>query len=227
MTGFEDQLWSDLVRAHGDRMRAASTHIIALATSVTGSGGAHAQGAPRAARARRARRTAILSGTALATAGATTAAVLALTASSTPPAFAVTDNSDGTITVTLREISAVSGLNAEFARRGLDARAVPFSATCPVKGYANALPARTNFNTFSITLDPRRIPGGWTAVVAATQTASGTVKLTVGSVPSPAPACFSTEIPTRLPLKGPVPPAIKAQIRKIQREMAAKRAAGR
>jgi hypothetical protein len=216
MTSFEDQLWSDLVREHGDRMRASSTHTAALATSMTGQ---------RAPRARRVRRTAILSGTALATAGATTAAVLALSASSAPPAFAVTDNGDGTITVTLREISGVSGLNAEFARRGINARAVPFSATCPVKGYANALPVGTNFDTFSVTLDPRMIESGYTAVVAATQTVSGTVELTQGAVPSPAPACFSTEVPTRIPLKGPIPPAIKAQIRKIQREMAGKRAA--
>ncbi len=216
MTSFEDQLWSDLVAEHGDRMRAFSTQTTALAGSMT---------AVRAPHARRVRRTAMLAGTALATAGATTAAVLALTASSTPPAFAVTDNNDGTITVTLREISGVAGLNAEFARRGLNARAVPFSATCPVKGYANALPAGTNLDTFTVTLDPRMIPDGYTAVVAATQTASGTVELTQGAVPSPAPACFSTEVPTQLPLKGPVPPAIKAEIRKIQREMAAKRAA--
>jgi hypothetical protein len=217
MTSFDDQLWSDLVRAHGDRIRASAPHTMALATSLSGD---------RAPRGGRALRAAILSGTALATAGATTAAVLALTATSTPPAFAVTDNNDGTITVTLREISAVSGLNAEFTRRGLNARAVPFSATCPVKGYANALPAGTTLdNSFTITIDPRMIPDGYTAVVAATQTASGTVELTQGAVPSPAPSCFSTEVPTRIPLTGPIPPAIKAEIRKIQREMAVKRAA--
>lgn len=216
MTSFEDQLWSDLVSEHADRMRAFPTQAAALAGSVT---------VGRAPRARRLRRTAILSGTALATAGATTAAVLALTASATPPAFAVTDNGDGTITVTLREISAVSALNAEFERRGLNARAVPFSATCPVKGYANRLPVGTNIDTFTITLNPGLVPNGYTAVVAATQTSSGRVELTQGAVPSPAPSCFSTEVPTQIPLKGPIPPAIQAQIRKIQREVAAKRAA--
>jgi hypothetical protein len=215
MTSFEDQLWSDLVREHGDRMGADITQTAALAVSETG----HRE--PRALRVRRA---AILSGTALATAGAATVAVLALTASSVPPAFAVTDNSDGSITVTLREISAVSGLNAEFARRGLNARAVPFSATCPVKGYANAMPAGTDIDTYTVTLDPRLVPDGYTAVVAATQTAAGAVELTQGAVPSPAPACFSTEIPTQLPFKGPTSPAIRAEIQKIQREVAAKRA---
>jgi hypothetical protein len=99
------------------------------------------------------------------------------------------------------------------------------SSTCPTKGFGNALPAGTNFNTFTITLDPSEVPDGYTAVVAATQTASGKVELVQGAVPPPVPACFNTEIPTRIPLKGPIPPAIRTQIRKIQREMAAKRRA--
>ena len=216
MSSFEDHLWSDLVREHGDRMRTSPRQTAALATSVTGAD---------AARDPRLRRPAILTGTALGSAGAAAAAVLALTATTTAPAFAVTDNADGSITVTLREISGLSGLNAEFARRGLKARAVPMSSTCPTKGFGNALPAGTNFNTFTITLDPSEVPDGYTAVVAATQTASGKVELVQGAVPPPVPACFNTEIPTRIPLKGPIPPAIRTQIRKIQREMAAKRRA--
>ena len=216
MTSFEDHLWSDLVREHGEGIRAEPRQSHALAASVTGTG---------AARVRRMRRPAILAGTALATAGATTVAVLALTASSTPPAFAVTDNNDGTITVTLREISGLSGLNAEFARMGVTARAVPMSATCPTKGFGNAMPAGTNFDTYTLTIDPRYIPDGYTAIVAATQTASGRVELVQAAVRPPAPTCLNTEIPTRIPLKGPTPPAIRREIRKIQREMAAKRRA--
>jgi hypothetical protein len=216
MSSFEDQLWSDLAHEHGDRMRAEPAQTAALAASATGTG---------ITRAGRLRRPAILTGTALGTAGAATAAVLALSATTTPPAFALTDNTDGTITVTLRQISAVSGLNAEFARRGLNARVVPMSATCPTKGFGNAMPAGTNFNTYTIRLDPQVVPDGYTAVVGATQTASGKVELVQGAVPPPVPRCFNTEIPTRIPLKGPVPPAIQRQIRKIQREMAAKRRA--
>jgi hypothetical protein len=216
MSSFEDRLWSDLVREHGHRIRAEPSQTAALATSAT---------RPGPTRVRRKRRPAILTGTVLGTAGAAAAVVVALTTTTTAPAFAVTDNTDGSITVTLREISALSGLNAEFARRGLNARALPMSASCPTKGFGNALPAGTNFNTFTITLDPRDVPDGYTAVVAATQTASGKVELVQGAVPPPVPACLNTEIPTRVPLKGPVPPAIRSQIRKIQREVAAKRRA--
>jgi hypothetical protein len=216
MSSFEDHLWSDLVREHGDRMRTAPSQTGALAASVTGAD---------AGRVRRLRRPALLTGSALGTAGAAVAAVLTLTATTTAPAFAVTDNTDGSITVTLREISALSGLNAEFARRGLNARAVPMSSACPTKGFGNALPLATNFNRFTITLDPSEVPDGYTAVVAATQTASGQVELVQGAVPPPVPTCFNTEIPTRIPLKGPIPPAIRNQIRKIQREMVAKRRA--
>ena len=62
---------------------------------------------------------------------AATAAVLALGAATTaPPAFAVTDNRDGSVTITLNEITGVSGLNAELASMGIAVRAVPVVSGC-------------------------------------------------------------------------------------------------
>lgn len=170
MSTFEDRLWAQLVREHGDEMQ--------LATST--------------ARSDR-RRPALIGATALAVAGAGAAIVLAIGAgASAPPAYAVTTNGDGSVTVTLRDISAITGLNAELARDGLRAKAIPLTAGCPTRGFPNAMPAGTNPSTYTITIVPADIPAGDTAIVAASQTSSGEVQLAQGAWPSPGPSCLNS-----------------------------------
>ena len=134
---------------------------------------------------------------------AASAAVLAITAATTaPPAFAVTDNDDGSVTITLNEITGVSGLNAELASMGVAIRAVPVVAGCnaPVQvvGPDGGLqPARTlavsrlpnNPRTGSpstlraITVDPPRTSGE-TEILAASITGIDLLGQTVqGKVP--------------------------------------------
>jgi hypothetical protein len=170
MSTFEDRLWSQLVREHGDQMHLPT----------------------RTAQASR-RRPGLITGTALAAAGAGAAIVLAIGAgTSAPPAYAVTTNGDGSITVTLRDISAITGLNAELARDGLRAKAIPLTAGCPTRGFPNAMPAGTNPSTYTITIVPADIPAGDTAIVAASQTSSGEVQLAQGAWPSPGPSCLNS-----------------------------------
>lgn len=171
MSTFEDRLWSDLVHEHGAEMR---TH----------SGLTHAP---------RRRRPALLTGTALATAGATAAAALVLSATtSAPPAYAVATNPNGTVTVTLNDISAITGLNAELARDGIRAKAIPLTATCPTRGFPGTMPAGTNPSTYTVTIDPGDIPAGFTAIVAVSETGSGQVKIAAGAWPNPGPSCLNT-----------------------------------
>ncbi len=185
MTTFEDQLWNDLVAEHGDQMTTAS-----LAAPDPGAGGA------RPAR-RGLRRPAILTGGMLGTAGAATAAVLAFGAASTPPAFAVTDNADGSVTVTLNEISGITALNAELAADGIPAKAIPLTADCATRGFPNAMPSGTDPNTYTITIVPQDIPSGDTGIVAVSQNSSGQIQLAIGAWPSPGPSCLnSTPITT-------------------------------
>jgi hypothetical protein len=170
MSTFEDRLWSALVHEHGERMRIHPTETN-----------------PRA------HRPAILTGTALAGAGLTAAVVLAFTATtSTPPAFAVTDNADGTVTVTLNEVSAITSLNAELAREGIDAKAVPLTDDCPTRGFPHDMPAGTSPSAYTITIVPRDIPAHFTAIVAASENAEGQVSLVQGAWPSPGPACINS-----------------------------------
>ena len=174
MTSFEDRLWTDLVREHGDQLRRHPART----------------GPPTADRRRR---PVLLTGTALAAVGVIAAGVLALTATTAaPPAFAVTANPDGTVTVTLNDIQAITGLNAELARDGIPAEAIPITSDCPVRGFPNAMPAGTDPSTYTITIDPREMPAGFTAIVGVGQSASGQIELAQGAFPSAnVPACFN------------------------------------
>ncbi|MGN6867695.1 MAG: hypothetical protein ACTHMY_04745 [Solirubrobacteraceae bacterium] len=168
MSTFEDRLWSQLVREHGDQMQLPTI----------------------AARPHR-RRPALITASALATA-VVVAAVLVLTATTSTPAYAVTDNSDGTVTVTLHDIQAITALNAALARDGIAARAIPLTADCPIHGFPNPMPAGTNPSTYTITIVPADIPDGYTAIVAASQNSSGEVQLAQGAWPSPGPPCLNS-----------------------------------
>lgn len=220
VSSFEDQLWSELVREQGDQIGAHPRATATLAASAV----APRSRAARAARGRRARRPALVTGTALGTAGLATAVVLALSATTSAPAFAVTGNADGTVTVTLNDISAIAAVNAELARDGIPARAVPMTATRPTHAPLVYMPAGTNPSTYTITIVPREIPAGYTGVLAASQTASGRVELLMGAVLPPAPACFSST-PTVLHPIDPahVSPALRAAIAKARAAVAAAR----
>jgi hypothetical protein len=172
MSTFEDRLWSQLVRQHADEMSVGAAH---------------------ATRHRTRRRPAVLTASALATAGVVAAIALAISAStSAPPAYAVTTNGDGSVTVTLNDVSAITGLNAELARDGLRAKAIPLTADCPTRGFPNAMPAGTNPSTYTITIVPADIPAGYTAIVAARENSSGEVQLAQGTSPSPGPSCLNS-----------------------------------
>ncbi len=190
MNSFEDRLWSELVREHGDRMQ--------LQTSTA---------------RRERRRPALIGGTALAGAAAAAAAVLAFTATTSTPAYAVTSNSNGTVTVTLNDIRAITALNAELARDGIAARAIPLTADCPVHGFPNPMPAGTDPSTYPITIVPREIPAGYTEVLAVGENTSGRVSLAQATFRSPVPACFNSTPTSLRPIDmSHASPALKAAI---------------
>src|SRR6516165_34379 len=115
MTSFDDRLWADLVLEHGDEIR--------LHPGLT---------PPHSSNSRR---PALRTGAALAAVGLLAGAVLIFTATkATSPAYAVTTNPDGIVTVMLNDIHVLTALNAELARDGLRAKAIPLSATCSTRG---------------------------------------------------------------------------------------------
>jgi len=180
MSMFEDNLWRELVREH----HAEYAHP-----------GPATTGGP--ARGRR------LAGASLGLAAVGTAAALALTAGTAAPAFAVTSNPNGTVTVTINQIAGLSGANSRLAALGVRARAVPVVQGCTAtlqplpKGTArSAVQPAPNMQAF--TINPSAIPTGDTVVLAARQSA-GAVQSTDAIVQGSAPACVAQATGKQLP----------------------------
>ncbi len=110
MTEFKDRLWRDLVREHGADLARISRP---------------------ATRPRLRPRPRVLAGTTLGLTAAGTITALLLGATASTPAFAVTKNPDGTISVTIRSAQGIAGANAKLASLGVRAQAVPALAGCP------------------------------------------------------------------------------------------------
>lgn len=162
---------------------------------------------PRPSAARFAVRPRLLAGGATAVVGAASAAVLAIgAATSAAPAFAVTNHPDGSVTITLRELTGVSALNAKLASMGVAVRAVPIVSGCdaPVRvlGPDGSLqPASTpavsrlpsnprtgsQLSVRTITVAPPRAPGQ-TEILAASTTG---IDLLGQIVQGPVPSCVA------------------------------------
>lgn len=222
MSHFEDQLWSQLAREHASQMRAAPQATAALATSA-------AQTKPTTVVARRPsgallRRPALLSGTALGVAGLAAVGILAISATSAPPAYAVAANPDGTVTITLNELSSLPALNRKLLKDGIPVTAVPMTTTCSTQAKVAIIPSApakaappagstvpssgatvpttpdtTKPATPTITLRPSQITSGDVGVLGARQTPSGRVALVAGEMTPPAPSCLnSTAFPAAI-----------------------------
>jgi hypothetical protein len=117
MTNFEDKLLSDLMAEHGAQLRQLPRPGSDPATS------------PARRRPRAVRRPVWLATGATGVAAAVTAAVLALGGAA--PAFAVTRGADGSVQVSVSELSGVAGANAALQRMRIPVRVVPVRPGCP------------------------------------------------------------------------------------------------
>lgn len=98
MTRFTDHLWSDLAREHGATL-------------------AHTD-RPEPGRAHLLRRPRVIAGSMLGLAGVGTTLVLTLGTSSLP-AYAVTTNGDGSVLVTINQVTALPQANAKLTAMGI------------------------------------------------------------------------------------------------------------
>jgi len=175
MSKFEDHLWGEFVREHGD-------DLAQLNSPASG---------------HRLRRRGLVAGAGLGLAGGVTALAIILSATSTP-AFAVTSNPNGTVTVTINQIAGVPGANTELAALGVSARAVPIVQGCTAAlqripkaaGDRIFLPVPGGGLPQSITFEPSAIPAGDTVVLAAAQIPGG-VQMADAVVQGAAPTCVA------------------------------------
>ena len=143
MSTFEDHLWSQLVSDHGEQMRQAKKETAILAASLRESSGRRRW---RASGRRSSRRQLVLAASTLGVACLASAIIVAHSATknpsappTSPAAFAVANNHDGTLTLTLHKRSALPALNASLVSyglkaklpRGVSARTLSLTATCP------------------------------------------------------------------------------------------------
>jgi hypothetical protein len=181
MTKFADQLFNDLMREHGPTL---------------------ARTRPPAPRRHIAtRRTLLAAGTACAAVAATTGA---LVASGGAPAYAVTTNPDGTVTLAVYQASGIADANARLRQLG-DGQVVvvPVKAGCPSLRSlpAPAVPRRGHIATQagrsrdgSVTVKAKGIPAGDILVVGFETTVRGSTVTTTGGArltSPPAPNCVS------------------------------------
>ena len=145
MSEFEDDLWLEVVREHGHELAGARRPV---------------------RKHRRATRSQLLAGATVGLVGAATAAALLFGASTSPPAFAVTRNPDGTVTVNLTRPSGIAGANEKLAAMGVRAQIaatakIPPKLVCP----GGTVP--------TITFDPASIPKGDEVVITPDQPRAG------------------------------------------------------
>ena len=153
MSKFEDHLWREFVRECG-------TDLAQMAS-------------PSVKQSRRVGPRLVAGGVGLVGIGAVLTLVLGGT--TTSPAFAVTRNHDGTVSVTIRRRAGIAGANAKLHELGIRAQVLPqVPVTCrdhlPMAGRGAPAP-QGNFTNAHWTINPRKVPAGHT--LALTPATSG------------------------------------------------------
>ena len=143
MSKFEDHLWTELVREHGGVMARASRPAVKPAH----------------------RRPRLLAGTGLGVAGVGAAVALVLATTSTSPAFAVTRNHDGSVTISIKRYGGIAGANARLHQLGIRAtvtQQVPAgcqpTASPPAGGQGAAVESGTEAPAARASLQWRIVP---------------------------------------------------------------------
>jgi hypothetical protein len=134
-------------------------------------------------------------------AGAIIAVVLVLSASSaTSPAYALTRQPDGTITLTLyRLTNGIPALNTRLAQMGVNETIVPVTSTC--KHQVPIYPIGGPSSTIKLYRGRKYLAPGYQGVMAAQALPDGKIALAQGAMkPADIPPCFATVAHTHIRL---------------------------
>ncbi|MGH2913194.1 MAG: hypothetical protein ACRDJ3_12045 [Solirubrobacteraceae bacterium] len=171
MSKFEDRLWSELVLDHGPQLAAMTRMEIP----------------------HRSRRGPVAIG-AVALTGVLAAAVITATTGTSPSvAYAVTQSSDGSVTVSIKELSGVSGANAQLAKLHVKVRVATVEAGCTATRQTVPIPSTIVSNLVrpskqGMTIQPNLVPRDDTLVISARQIGTS-VGTSYGFYRNPAPSC--------------------------------------
>ncbi|WP_240746788.1 hypothetical protein [Cryptosporangium phraense] len=111
--------------------------------------------------------------------------------SGTSPAYAVTENADGTVTVSIEDVKAIGPANATLSKLGIRVKAVPQTSDCGslddlelYRGSDWDLPTTSGG---AVTLG-RRVPAGYTVLLSVSDAPGRGLGFTA-PVKNPAPSC--------------------------------------
>nr|WP_042187070.1 hypothetical protein [Kibdelosporangium sp. MJ126-NF4]CEL17784.1 hypothetical protein [Kibdelosporangium sp. MJ126-NF4]CTQ90992.1 hypothetical protein [Kibdelosporangium sp. MJ126-NF4] len=113
---------------------------------------------------------------------------------SSPAAYAVTKNADGTVTVSIKDIKAIEPANAKLRELGVRAKAVPMTSDCaPLNGASmyngSDWDVPNGVSNDSVTIGTK-IPSGYTVLLSVSdKPGRGTGLGYTGPVQGPAPSC--------------------------------------
>jgi hypothetical protein len=181
MTKFADQLYDDLIREHGSALTATRPPAV-----------------PR--RHLPSRRVLLATGAGGLAAAGTAAALIAGGAA---PAYALTTNPDGTVTLAVYRPAGIAQVNAKLRRLGDNVYVVPVAPGCPGLGSLPPPPAPPSGHISmqtgvsrdgSITVNAQGIPEGDILVVGIRATTQGSLTESEGGArltSAPAPSCVS------------------------------------
>lgn len=115
------------------------------------------------------------------------------------PAYAVTENAQGTVTISVADPSGIAGANAALRSLGVPVVAVPVGSSCPsiaslspasVAGDKITASATQNGNG-SVSVDVHGVPAGDTAVAAFDKLSDGEMRGSLIIIKGKAPSCVS------------------------------------
>lgn len=126
---------------------------------------------------------------------ATTVVLLLGATATTPAAYALTKNSDGSVTVSVRNLqTAIRPLNRRFAALGIPERIIPITKACTHLGgavYAIKQSQLTNLPwTFTVRKSRKWLAPGDTGFMAIGRSDRGQLLYSQGAMKPPLPTCF-------------------------------------
>jgi hypothetical protein len=177
MSRFQQRLWEELVREHAallvcpQGMRDPLATLPIVERSPRGSGTLRSL-RPLGAFARPGRLAAVLTTLAAAIA---LSAILTTTGTAPSAAYAVTRNPDGTITVSIAELTGVAGANVQLSKLGVRVKVVPVQSDCTATGQTVPIPGELAARIAhpegqGLAISPNLVPPGETLVLTARQT---------------------------------------------------------
>ena len=188
MSGFEDRLWKMLVDEHG-----ADTATPASARSRPNRLAQVEADRHRWVRVAMRRSMALTAGAVGLAAAVAAAVVLIVSASATTtPAYALTQNPDGSVSVTIHDLqTAIPQLNARFRAMGIDETVLPITPGCTSGVQTQVAPTSLANDTFTFTPGRRYLDPGFDGVLAAGYSSSGQLLYFQGAFQPPLPTCVS------------------------------------